>query len=171
MSKFNQIKDYREYLRHPEKYMSKNEDKPLVARSGLEINYFKKFDMNSKVKRWNSEEVIIPYPKPIFEYTTGVFKKYSVRKYYMDVWLLFENEKGERYEILGEIKPFSQTYKPKSPKRKTKKSQRNFINKTIQWYVNEAKWKQTLKYCEHLRKKGRNIRFQILTENKIIEYK
>lgn len=138
--------------------------------SGLELEYFRRFDMKENVLKWASEEVIVPYKKPIFEDSTGRILKFETRKYITDVWLLIKRPSGELVEIVAEIKPLSQVEKPKEPLRKTKKSMKNYINACCIWQINMMKWKSALEAIERLRKQGRNIYFQILTENKIIEF-
>lgn len=169
MSNFRQVKNYLPYLRHPEKYINKS-NKNLRAMSGLEMEWFVKFDNNSNVLRWASEEVIINYPRPIFESKTGKIIKYEKRRYITDVWLYMKNHKGEMVEIIGEIKPISQVEQPQKPERNTPKAMKRYINNYMIWTINQMKWKYAIKAVEEMRKRGKKIYFQILTENKIFEY-
>jgi len=168
-NKFYQVKNYLPYLKHPEKYVNKS-NKDLRAMSGLEISFFTRFDNNPNVLKWASEEVIIPYPKPIFESTTGRVLRYEKRRYITDVWLLVKNNKGEMVEVIAEIKPLSQVNKPEAPKKQTPKAMRGYINSYMIWMVNQMKWKFAIKAVEEMRRKGKKITFQILTETKMFEY-
>jgi hypothetical protein len=165
MSKFYQCENFYPFLRNPQKYL--REDKKIVARSGLEQEKFRSFDSNPNILAWNSENIIIPYNKPIFD-GAGKLIKFEVRKYYVDVYLVAKN-KDIIEEYLAEIKPLSQVHIPVKPKRKGKKTTKNYLNKMCTWYVNMAKWTTSKKYADMLRKKyNRNIDFIIITEKDTI---
>lgn len=166
---FYQCKNFYSYLKHPEKYL--REDKVITARSGLEMDYFKKFDMNASIISWDSENIVIPYPKPIFD-NVGHIIKYENRKYYPDIYLKVRKKDGSIEEIIGEIKPMKQVIKPELGKRNTEKGKKNFINEKCRWYINALKWKAANGYAKIIREKyNRNINFYIFTENKIVDFK
>ena len=92
-------------VKNPKKY--KGDSNMVIYRSLWEKHAFKWCDDNPKVKRWSSEETVIPY---LYE----VDKRYH--RYYMDLTL----EMTDGKTILVEIKPASQTEPPKGSRR-TKK--------------------------------------------------
>lgn len=166
-SKFYSCQNYYSYLKFPEKYL--REDHKLTARSGLEITYFNKFDRNKNIIEWNSESIAIPYNKPTFD-GYGKIIGCERKNYMVDVYIKIMNN-GIVQEILGEIKPYDQLFKPEEPKRKTTKSQKNYINKKCTWMINMAKWEMAEKFVENIRKRyNRNIHFMLFTEDRIIYY-
>jgi hypothetical protein len=48
---------------NPQKYVGDSTN--IVYRSSYELKFMKWCDMNSSVKRWASEEIVIPYISPI----------------------------------------------------------------------------------------------------------
>jgi len=113
----------------------------VVYRSLWERDVFKWLDRNPKVKKWSSEEVVIPY-------YYDIDKKYH--RYFPDIKIVFENE-----TILVEIKPNKET----SPPSKAGKSKRQYINEATTYVKNMNKWEAANDYC-----KDRGWRFQIWTE-------
>jgi len=169
-SKFYQIENYYPYLKHPEKYL--REDKIIKARSGLEIEYFRNFDINKNIIQWQSEGIAIPYKKPIFD-GVGRIIRFEIRKYYPDVHLIMKNKNGEIQEILGEIKPYKQIIKPELKNRKTQKSIKNYVNEKCVWFINICKWKAANSFAKAINEKyKRNITFYLfLEDNKTINFK
>ena len=164
---FYKCDNYYPLLKNPQKYL--REDSKLTARSGLEIDYFKKFDRNKNILEWNSENIIVPYEKPMFD-KFGNFKGTQTRKYIVDVYIKIRNKKGIVEEILGEIKPKTQVFKPRLGKRKTAKGKKNFINEKIRWFINISKWTAVEKLVSDIRKsRNRNIRFKIFTESDVLD--
>ncbi len=163
---FYKCDDYYPLLKNPSKYL--REDHKLTARSGLEIDYFKKFDRNKNIIEWNSENIMIPYEKPIFD-KFGNMVRTEIRNYIIDVYIKFRNKQGQIEEILGEIKPKAQVFKPMLGKRKTEKGKKNFINEKCRWFINISKWTTAEKFVDTIRrKKNRNISFKIFTENEVL---
>tara|TARA_Y100000592_G_C5264515_1_gene218912 strand:+ start:76 stop:573 length:498 start_codon:yes stop_codon:yes gene_type:complete len=114
----------------------------VVYRSLWEREVFKWCDRNPKVKKWSSEEMIIPY---FYE----VDKKYH--RYYPDLKIVFEDK-----TIIVEIKPEKETLLPN----KTGKNRRQYIGEAIVYVKNMNKWKAANSFC-----KDRKWEFQIWTEN------
>ncbi len=126
-------------VKNSKKY--KGDSNMVIYRSLWEKHAFKWCDDNPKVKRWSSEETVIPY---LYE----VDKRYH--RYYMDLTL----EMTDGKTILVEIKPASQTEPPKGSRR-TKK----FITEATTYVKNMNKWEAADKYA-----KDRGWHFQIWTE-------
>lgn len=134
--------------RYTPKYVHKyvGDVRNVIYRSSWELKLFKWCDMNSKVLRWSSEEVKIPYISPI----DG-----KPHTYYVDVWMEVETTDGKTKRYLIEVKPEKYTQPPTQPKRKTKK----YIAEVFEWGKNDAKWKAAKAFCEK-----RGWEFVILTE-------
>jgi len=113
----------------------------VVYRSLWERDTFKWLDRNPKVKKWSSEEIVIPY-------YYDVDKKYH--RYFPDIKIVFENK-----TVLVEIKPAKETAPPK----KTGKNQRQYINEAVTYVKNMNKWEAAQSFC-----KDRKWEFQIWTE-------
>jgi hypothetical protein len=161
---YYQVQDFRPFLKHPEKYVNRN-NKPLVARSGLEIRSFQKLDNLSTVIQWSSENIIVPYDKPLFESNTSNIVKLEQHKYIIDCWLLWKT-KDINIEMLVEIKPKSMCYPPKPPKNNNKTALRRYNESIKNYLINIHKWIATQKFCKFItEQKKRPIHFIILTEN------
>ena len=114
----------------------------VVYRSLWEREAFKWCDRNPKVKKWSSEERIIPS-------FYDVDKRYH--RYYPDLKIVFEDK-----TILVEIKPAKETVLPN----KTGKNRRQYIGEAVTYVKNMNKWKAASSFC-----KDRKWEFQIWTEH------
>lgn len=117
----------------------------VIYRSLWEKACFQWCDANPKVKKWSSEELIIPY---YYE----VDKKYH--RYFPDLLIQMEGK-----TILVEIKPDKETAPPTGQKR-TKK----YINEGLTYIKNMNKWEAASEYA-----KDRGWEFQIWTEKTLQE--
>ena len=113
----------------------------VVYRSLWERDTFKWLDRNPKVKKWSSEEIVIPY-------YYDVDKKYH--RYFPDIKIVFENK-----TVLVEIKPAKETEPPANPS----KSKR-YIGEAMTYVKNMNKWEAANSYA-----KDRGWDFQIWTED------
>lgn len=132
---------------NPEKYIGKRSP---VYRSSWELKFFRWADLNEKVIKWGSENIIIPYINPISG--TG-------HRYFVDCFIIYKDIKGKEWKFLIEIKPFKQTKAPENKKYKHKKT---IIYEQTTWVKNQAKWSAAVKYC-----KKRGWKFMILTEKEL----
>jgi hypothetical protein len=108
----------------------------------------KYLDENSNVIYWASEELVIPYVSPVDN---------KVHRYFPDFIVKVLNKEGKETTMVLEVKPEKQT-RPPSRKRKTKQ----FIQESITYAINEAKWKAAELFClEH------EWKFKILTEKEL----
>ena len=129
------------------KYTIKNKSKYLgdptkvVYRSLWERQTFKWCEGSPRVKKWNSEEIVIPYKCKTDN---------RIHRYYVDLLVELDN----REIILVEIKPKKQTVAPQK-KRKTKK----YINEVMTYVKNTSKWEAASQYAEH-----KGWKFQVWTE-------
>ena len=130
------------------KYTIKNKSKYLgdpskvVYRSLWERQAFKWCEGSSRVKKWNSEEIVIPYKCKTDN---------RIHRYYVDLLVELDN----RDIILVEIKPKKQTVAPKNPKRKTKR----YVNEVMTYVKNTSKWEAAQQYAHH-----KGWKFQVWTE-------
>jgi hypothetical protein len=112
---------------NPQKYIGDSHN--IVWRSSWERKVFKFLDMNSKVVKWNSEQLVIPY---ICETDN------KPHRYFVDI--IFETDEGKIYVI--EIKPAKEC----SPPRKCKDKVR-YLKECATFIKNQSKWKYAEKYC------------------------
>ena len=128
-------------IKKPEKYMG--DYRNVVYRSLWERQAFKWCESNTRVKAWNSEEVVIPYKCKTDN---------KIHRYFIDLFV--EMDDGEC--ILVEIKPKKETNPPKKPSRKTKR----YINEVVTFVKNQSKWEAANQFAEH-----KGWKFQIWTED------
>ena len=122
----------------------------IICRSLWERRVCKYLDENSNIIKWGSEEFSIPYVSP---------KDNKIHRYYPDFIVEKKSSNGETETIVIEVKPKKQT---KPPKKKTKIT-RNYLNESIIYAVNEAKWNSANVFC-----KEKGWKFIILTEDSIL---
>ena len=142
--------------KNPKKY--KGNPKNIIYRSLLERRFMVYLDNNPSVLKWSSEEIIIPYVSPLDN---------KVHRYFPDFYMKYRNNKKMIVEDLIEVKPFNQT-SPPNPKRKLTKTGRKskrYINEVNNYIINDAKWKQAMKYCD-----ARGWKWRIITEKEINIY-
>lgn len=138
-------------MAHSGKYKVKNKNKyqgnsdEVVYRSSWELRAFKWCDANPDVKKWSSEEVVIPY---LYEADK------RMHRYFIDLKIVFQSGSV----LLVEIKPDKETKKPKYPGRKTKR----YLDESFTFIKNQNKWKAAEKYA-----KDRGWKFEVWTENRL----
>ena len=142
--------------RNPKKY--KGNPTNIIYRSLLERRFMVYLDRTPSVLKWSSEEIIIPYVSPLDK---------RVHRYFPDFYMKYKNKPGMIVEQLIEIKPSQQT-KPPSPKRKLTpkgRTSKRYLKEVNLYIINEAKWKQAIKFCEE-----RGWEWRIITEKEIKIY-
>lgn len=112
--------------------------KPIIYRSSYEKRFMIWLENCSKVARWGSECVKIPY----------LFVDGKMHEYYPDYYVEF----ADGAKILVEIKPLNQTHPPVNENSWAAK----------EWTKNSCKWKATQEFCA-----AKGFQFKILTENTI----
>jgi hypothetical protein len=132
-------------VKNPKKYAG--DYTKVIYRSLWERNVFRWCDDNPKVKKWSSEEIVVPY-------FYDVDKKYH--RYYVDLKIVMEGK-----TLLVEIKPEKETTPP-TGQRKTKQ----YINEGLTYIKNMNKWEAASSYA-----KDRGWDFQIWTEKTLQEMK
>ena len=131
-------KNYKKYKGDPTK---------IYYRSLWERRFMVYCDNNPNILEWGSEEIIIPYRSPVDK---------KVHRYFPDFYIKYRNTLGELKREIIEVKPKSQCFPPKEPKRVTKK----YKQKVLTYIINQEKFKDAGEYRDD-RKKG----FRILTED------
>lgn len=132
--------------RNPEKYVGDISKIRYMSSYEYETHQF--LDNNQRVIRWSSETIAIPYLKP----TDG-----RIHKYLPDYWVEYINKSGELIQEILEVKPKSQTRKPR---RGTKHS----LYEQLTYAVNMAKWEAARAFCA-----AHNMRFHVITEGSIFK--
>lgn len=127
-------------IKNKEKYHGDHTN--VVYRSLWEKYCMMYFDNNKKIKKWSSEEIIVPY---LYE----VDKRYH--RYFPD----FKISWIDGSVTLVEVKPNKET-RPPTGNRRTKR----YITEGYTYIKNRNKWKAAEDYC-----KDRKWNFEIWTEN------
>ena len=128
-------------LKHPEKYMG--DPNKVIYRSSWELNLHTFFDNNTRIIKWGSEIIKIPYIKPTDN---------RIHTYYPDYYIEYINTDGEIIKELIELKPLSQTKQPR-----TKGKQNLYEN--LMFVVNVAKWQSAEHWC-----RINGVKWRIATE-------
>ncbi len=115
---------------NPRKYQGDRNQ--IIFRSSWERTAFNFCDTEKAIKKWASEEVIIPYTCPL----TG-----KARRYFVDMWIQTIDGK----EFLIEIKPYAQTQEPR--KGKGPKAEKRYQEEVVEYLTNQAKWKAAREFC------------------------
>lgn len=134
------------------KHKYKGNAEKIVYRSSWELAVMKWCDYTSNVKRWSSEEIVVPYRDP---------NDQRMHRYFMDFYIELEN--GITY--LWEIKPFKETQLPKQPKRVTPATKARFLEEVFTYKKNHAKWIAADKFAQE-----RGWIFKVLTEKALTQY-
>lgn len=135
-------------LLNPKKYHG--DGSKIIYRSGYELQFCKWCDLNPNIIKWSSEPFYIDY------YTTLDSKKH---KYYIDFYIEIQMQDSVK-KMLIEVKPGTKLKPPKKPKRKTKKSQKNYNYLLKEFHVNECKFKTAKKFAQTM-----GAEFKIVTES------
>ena len=142
--------------KNPNKY--KGNPTNIIYRSLLERRFMVYLDNTPSVLKWSSEEIVIPYVSPLDN---------RVHRYFPDFYMKYKTKDAMIVADLIEIKP-SRHCKPPDPKRKLTpkgRTSKRYLKEVNTYIINEAKWKQAVKFCEE-----RNWGWRIITEKDINIY-
>ena len=128
--------------KNPKKYLGDSTN--IWYRSLWERRVMVHLDDNINVLEWSSEEIVIPYLSPLDNRYHRYFPDFFVRT--------------KTGAMILEVKPMSQSVKPKVKKKVTKA----YINEVATYGVNQAKWDAAIEYC-----KDRGWKFKVITENEL----
>lgn len=126
---------------NPKKYIGNV--KNIFFRSGWEHTVMEILDTSSKVIRWASEELEVPYYNELDK---------KMHKYYPD-FLATIIENGLEVTYMMEIKPSKQTVAPKY------RNSKKYLAEMTEYKKNEYKWKAAQILC-----KSKNWKFIVITE-------
>jgi hypothetical protein len=141
--------------KNPTKY--NGDPSKIIYRSSWELKMFRWCDLHPDILEWQSEEIFVTYRNPA--------KKGNLSRYYPDIILKRKNKEGVIEKFMIEIKPKKETYGPNIEnkyKTPTGRVSRRYLNESIKYAINTAKWEAAQKYCEE-----RNMKFVIFTEDHI----
>lgn len=122
---------------------------PIVYRSSWELKFMRWCDRNSKVLKWGSESVIIPYLNPLDS---------KVHRYFVDYNIVYEDN-NTITKYLVEIKPSLYVNPPKVSKRR---KPQKILQEQLIYAKNRAKWDAAEQWC-----KKHKFKFLILTEKEL----
>ena len=120
---------------------------PVIYRSNLEKQFCDYCERSNTIKSWDSESLEI-------KYFNSVDEKYH--RYYPD----FIVKTSENLTIVIEVKPLSQTMKPKKPIKDTKKALNRYKKDCERYRINVLKFNAALKLCA-----DKGWVFRIITED------
>lgn len=129
--------------KNPQKYAGDVSN--IIWRSLWEQKVMSWLDLNDSVIHWSSEELIIKYYSPVDN---------KIHRYFPDFIVKVKKKDGLVATYVLEVKPEYQTKQP-TQKKKTKK----FLQESITYAINQAKWKAADEFC-----KDRGWEFKIITE-------
>lgn len=135
-------------VKNKTKYVGTKEPRFL---SSYEEQFFSWADRSPAVVQWGAEVVVVDYYNPV---------KGRKARYIVDIYIKYVNKNGETKEELIEIKPLSQCSAPR--KGRGKKAENTYIQESLTWAVNQAKWEAASKYAE-----ARKWTFRIVTEQSL----
>lgn len=142
--------------KNPHKYVG-NKDR-IIFRSSWESRFMVWCDLHPDIAKWNSEGIVVPYYSPIDN---------KMHRYYLDFWIMMQDDRGNQKQYLIEIKPNAQT-KPPNKKLQGKvnegsatTSQLKRYNRELRTYiVNQAKFAAATKFAAE-----RGMEFKVCDEN------
>lgn len=131
---------------NPEKY--NGDPGNIIYRSTWELRVMRYLDGHPNVIWWASEELPIKYVNPIDN---------KVHRYFPDFIAKMKQKDGKITTYILEVKPFHQT-QPPVKKRKTQK----FINESVVYTINQAKWRAADIFCQE-----HGWKFLVITEKEL----
>lgn len=124
---------------------------PPVYRSSWEYKAFRWLDMNSNILSWGSESFVVKYKDPT--------RNDTWHRYFVDLMFTARTKDGTIKKFAVEIKPYKETVKPQQGR----KSPKTFLNESLTYCRNVAKWKAAVKASL-----SRGITFCIWTEKQLL---
>ena len=136
-------------LQNIEKYIG--DPTKIAFRSSYEKRFCFYCDLNSRVLKWGSETVTIPYIGP-----DG-----REHRYHTDFYMEVEDENNPEMpkKFLVEVKPLAQTKMPEKPGKLTERKIESYKYALLEYHKNIRKWKAAKEYAE-----SRGMQFIIVTE-------
>ena len=137
--------------RNPQKYAG--DASKIFFRSSWEIAAMKFFDSSVAVLKWGSEEIKIPYLKPIIDPVTGR-PGFKPAMYFPDFLVIYQDKEGNIQKELLEVKPLKESIAEKAKTDRDK----------MALAVNIAKWK-----AAELFARQNGMKFRVITEQSLFK--
>lgn len=137
--------------KHPEKYLGNVNN--IIFRSSLEYNSFEFCDNNPYILKWASEEIKIPYMKPM---PNG--RDFKPANYFPDLYIEYIDKNKNLKKVILEIKPEKFINKSKSKKRATAIAE-NYV-----YVINMIKADAAKKWCD-----VRGIEYRFAIEKDLVK--
>jgi hypothetical protein len=137
--------------KHPEKYAG--DASKIMFRSSWEVTVMKFLDSSPAVLKWGSEELAIPYLKPVIDATTGR-ASFKVANYFPDFVVVYRDKNGELVKEILEVKPLKEALAEKA----------NNAYDKMALSVNIAKWKAAEEFASR-----NGMKFRVLTEQSLFK--
>jgi len=134
---------------NPSKYVGNPNE--IIFRSSWEFKFLQWCDTNPSVIKYASEPLGIKYYNPLD-------RKGHI--YYIDFYIIIEDNNGNREKYLIEVKPLKYINPPTKPSRMTDKQTSNYLYAAKQYIINQAKFEAAREFA-----KNNNVKFGIITEN------
>ena len=139
--------------KNPQKYAGNPNN--VQFRSSWEVTMMKFLDSSEAVLKWGSEEIAIPYLKPVLDAATGR-PGVKVANYFPDFIVVYRDKNGAIQREILEVKPLKETL---SEKAKTNHDKMALV-------INIAKWKAAEEFA---RRHG--MKFRVITELSLFKQK
>jgi len=138
------------HIIYPEKYIG--DYNRIIFRSSWEQRFCTYCDVNSKVIKWSSETIQVPYLHPITN---------KISTYNLDFYMKALQEDGSYKEFIIEVKPSKQLEKPILPETRVNEKRILAHNDQMKTYIiNMHKFQAAKLWAE-----GRGWEFMIVTEH------
>jgi hypothetical protein len=135
---------------NPEKYIG--DLQKIIFRSSWEYKFCRYCDNSSRILKWGSEPIPIPYISPLDN------RRHT---YHVDFYIRIVDIQSVERDFLIEIKPKYQTVTPKKPETRLTEKRMMDYNSSMRTYItNMAKWRSAREYVASL-----GYEFMILTED------
>lgn len=137
--------------KNPQKYAG--DPTNIMFRSSWEVAAMKFLDSSKAVLKWGSEEIKIPYLKPIIDPVTG---RASLKpaNYFPDFVVVYQDKEGNVQTEILEIKPLKESLQEKAKTDRDK----------MALAVNIAKWKAAEAFA-----RANGMKFRVITEQSLFK--
>lgn len=137
--------------KNPEKYAG--DASKIMFRSSWEVTVMKFLDSSVAVMKWGSEELAIPYLKPVIDPVTGRASA-KVANYYPDFVVVYRDKNGTVKKEILEVKPAKEASLDKAKSSYDK----------LALAVNISKWRAAEEFATR-----NGMTFRVITENSLFK--
>lgn len=131
-------------IKNPDKYIG--DPSNVIYRSLWEKHVMRWCDNSPHVRKWVSEEVVIPY---LCETDN------RMHRYFMDFFIQYSNDRN----VLVEVKPLKETQRPVGGRGRSRKQ---VLSEGLTYIKNQSKWKAAREYALN-----RGWHFEVWTEKEL----